>query len=221
MIRKFLLAFALAAMGLFAAVPAASAVATPTPTVALPYATVFITTNITIVNVGGVVVIGGGGFLAGETINITVIYNGPSGLRSNAALRAAAAAGEFVGSTTADAQGNFSSNVLLRTTETGTATITATGVTSGRVVSTLITIIGQGETTPPGTTTAGSTVYVSYSTEPAAPGDGGSTDGSGLASTGASIAGPLTVGASALLAGLALLFFGTRLAIRRRRTAHH
>ncbi len=50
-----------------------------------------------------------------------------------------------------------------------------------------------------------------------APGDGDSGIGSGgLASTGASIAGPLTVGAGALLAGLALLFFGTRLATRRR-----
>lgn len=42
----------------------------------------------------------------------------------------------------------------------------------------------------------------------------------GLASTGASIAGPLTVGFGALIIGLAMLFFGTRLAIRRRATQH-
>lgn len=52
----------------------------------------------------------------------------------------------------------------------------------------------------------------------AAPGAGtaGSASGEPLASTGASVAGPLAVGAALLAAGLLMLFFGTRLVIRRR-----
>lgn len=211
MIRKIFLSVVLAAVGLFAAVPAASAA--PTPVVGVNYGTVNITTNITIVNNGGVVIIGGGGFLPGETINITITYNAPSGLRSNRALAAAAAA-ESGGTAVADAQGNFSSSVNL--TQPGVATITATGATSGRSVSTSVTVLGGGDSSPTGTTTAGSTAVVTYSTETVAPVAGGDGNGGGLASTGASIAGPLAVGGSALIAGLALLFFGSRLVIRRR-----
>lgn len=177
--------------------------------------------------------VSGGGMLPGEQVSISVIYSGPSGLRADRALRAATlkAAGTVV---TADANGNFSAGVAIDKGRTGT--IVATGLTSGNTVSFAISADGSvsgggsggggsgvdggnGQTTDQGTA-GGATTTVAYgedqstSSIAAAPVD--EANSGGLASTGASIAGPLTVGVGALVAGLALLFFGTRLAIRRR-----
>lgn len=213
MLRKFLLALALALVGLFAVAGVASAAPYPGPP--NPPG---VTVNQTIIVNGGVVIFAGGGFTPGETINITIIYNAaPSGLRANAALRLAAKAAESQ-TTTADASGNFTSGVRL--TQAGTATITATGLTSGKTFSTTVTVVAEGGNTSPGTTTvAGQTTAAGeVTTANAAPVTAGAdgTGGAGLASTGASVAGPLTIGAAALIAGLSLLFFGTRLAIRRK-----
>ena len=172
--------------------------------------------------------------LPGEQVSVTVVYSGPSGLRSNAALRAAVmeSAGTVV---TADANGNFSAGVTIDKGRNGT--IVATGLTSGHTVSFAISAnggvgggISGGGGTGSGTSNAqpttdqstgeGETTTVPYPTQAsteiiaAAPDDNGSAGG--LAYTGASIAGPLIVGVGALALGLAMLFFGTRLAIRRK-----
>lgn len=206
MLRRILLALGLALVGLFAVSGVASA--TPYPAPPGPPA---VTVNQTIIVNGGVVIFAGGGFTPGETINITIVYNAPpSGLRANAALRLAVKAAESQ-TTTADASGNFSSDVKL--TQTGTATITAVGLTSGKTVSLTVTVVAPGSSTTSETTTGGG-VVTTETTESLIAGAG--TDGSGLASTGASIAVPLTIGGSALIVGLAFLYFGTRLAIRRK-----
>ena len=215
-------ALVLAVVGLFAAIAPASAapVAAATTTAYPPVINVTVNVNITIIINGGVVIFSGGGFLGGEPIVINVNYGGPSGLRSNRALADVALEAAAGQTTRADASGHFSAGVQL--TQLGVATLTATGQTSGRTASLVVTVTQTGNPTDTaGTTTvAGSTVTTE---EGAANAPANGDNGAGLASTGASIAGPLTIGASALIAGLALLFFGTRLAIRRKRgtTAQH
>lgn len=155
--------------------------------------------------------VSGSGFLADEAIDITLTYGTPAGLRANKALRLAAAAAA-VETTTADSSGNFSTNVVL--TQVGTAIITATGESSGRTGSATVTVAPEGSITSDGTTVVETTTVAgagALETSTVA----GAADG-GLAFTGTSIAGPLTVGAVAVIAGLVLLFFGTRLAARRR-----
>ncbi len=205
MLRKIFIALVLSLVGLFGA----AGVATAAPG---DYGAVTIITNVTIVNIGGIVVIGGTGFTPGETINITIVYSAPSGLRSNNALRLAVRAAAAGQTTVADASGSFSIGVQL--TQVGVATITATGETSGTVVSTTVTVLAAGQTTPAGTTTVGASTVTATSEAAGAPTTGNASGG--LASTGASIAGPITVGVSALIAGLALLFFGSRLVSRRK-----
>jgi len=205
MIRKIFVIVPAILVGLFAVGGIASAAA-PYP----PPAPVSVTINVagdvngTInVIVGNTITFSGDGFDPLEGIGVDVFYSGPNGLRSNGALaRLASTHSE----TAADANGHFDNDVVLD--QTGTATLLATGHNSGKTSSLTVHVLAVGSTTAPGTTT------VAGGGSNAAAG----SDGSGLARTGASIAGPLAIGLVALFAGLALLFFGTR-GVRQRKSA--
>lgn len=148
----------------------------------------------------GPVDIAGVGMAAFEPVDLTTVYAGPSGLRFNKALPPVRSVAP-VTTVQADGSGHFAATVYR--TQFGVATVSATGRTSGHSLTVVLTL-GSGVTQPPGTTTI-------------APLEAsGSTSTGGLASTGVSIAGPLTVGAAGLAVGLGTLFFGTRLAIRRK-----
>jgi hypothetical protein len=136
----------LAAVALALGVPATAALAAPYP--APP-------TQVTVsdgtVSPGEPIVFSAtGGFIAGETIRITIRYlssaarplagRDASGHSTRLVLvglpeRAAAAL-----TTTADSNGGFSVNVTL--TAAGTARLTATGLTSDRSVSRIVTVLG-------------------------------------------------------------------------------
>ena len=196
MLRRSLAALAIALTGLV--VMSGTAMAAPT----YAPATLTITSE-----GGGVYTVTGGNFGTPEgsdsSVDVTVGYTAPSGLRHSAGLAQAAAAAMV--SIVPDADGNFSTTVNL--TQVGTAVVTAVGSPSGKTASASV-VVGSGTATT-------TTVVV---TGPAYVTPGGTYyDSSGsLASTGASIAGPIAIGAAALLAGLALLFFGTRGVIRRK-----
>ena len=140
----------------------------------------------------------GDGFLPGETVGVTATYGTPSGLRASRALATLSSPQRFTA--VADSNGHFSKSVSYD--QVGTITFVATGQTSGRTASTVVHVGAAGS--------------VSTTTVVAAADWSGSSDGvtGGLASTGASVAGPIAIGLGALLAGLALLFFGTRGVIR-------
>ena len=214
MLRKFLTTLAVTVLGLLAVTGVAQA-APPPPY--QPPPVVVVNVNITIIIVNGPFIFFGDGFQPGENIIITIFYNGPSGLRGTHAL--AAAAQSKVASAAADGNGHFETSLSLD--KVGTYTLTATGQSSGRSDSATIKVAATESDVAAGAT--GTT------TVPA--GGGGSSDGGGLAYTGqgsdgsaggslaytgTSVAGPIAIGAAALLAGLTLLFFGTR-GVRRRR----
>ena len=184
----------LAMGGAASAQPAVAYPPTPPPTV-------IINVNITIINNGTIIIFSGGGFDSLEDILISAFNTGiPSGLRSSPALSQMAAA---TISTTADAAGEFSVDVASLITAPGVWEVTATGLTSGKSGTATVTKVAA----------AGGPAYVT--------GGGGSSGSSysssdALASTGASVAGPIAIGAAALIAGLAMLFFGTRGVIRRK-----
>ena len=186
---------AVAIVGLLAfggASPAAAATPPPPyPPTTTPPGAVFVTVNINIVIINnGTIIFSGGGFDALEQLGITVSFNGPSGLRASQV--AAEQVGEGYFEITADSAGSFSTPVTLN--QVGDWTLTATGLSSGKTASTTVTVQPVGYQATSGSTGSGAD----------------------LASTGASIAGPIAIGAAALLAGLALLFFGTRGVIRRK-----
>jgi hypothetical protein len=145
-----------------------------------------------------------------QSVSVTVSYGGPSGLRSSAGLSAASAAAAQTIST--DGNGNFS--VIYDLQQDGDVVVRAVGNSSGDDVTVVLPdppgVPGQGG----GTIDNSSSGYVSSS--------GYSSSGNvssgyaGLASTGASIGAPLAIGIVALLAGLTLLFFGTRGVLRRK-----
>lgn len=201
MLRKFSVTLLLAVLGLLAISRVASA-APPYP----PGPVGVLGVSSSTLDGPGPVDVTGSGMDPFEIVDVTITYSGPIGLRANKALLLANST-VVATSVKADATGHFSATVNL--TQNGTATITATGRTSGRSQS-IVVRVGP---VSPGTTTVepptGSVTAI-----PAAVGGSGGTGG--LASTGVSIAGPLTVGASALIVGLGLLFFGTRLVIRRK-----
>ena len=198
MLRRLLITSLLVLVGAHLSVTGAAALPYPAPVVPS------FSAGVGAVDPGGSVTLTASGFLPGETVDLTVEYAAPSGLRRNAALVQVAAAAAPAGQVTADASGAFTTSLTLD--RVGLATITATGRSSGFSVSTTVRV-GLAPQAPATTT-------------PAAAGSGtGSGTAAGaapLAWTGASLAGPLAVGAGLLAAGLLLLFFGTRLVIRRR-----
>jgi hypothetical protein len=188
MLRKFMSVLAMTVVAFAATAGVASAEPTPYPAPDVPVVAV----DDDSIPVGTDCVFSGDNFTPGEDIGIDVSYG--SGLRSSRS-RSLVAAAKFMDVVKADGAGSFSTTLTL--TQVGTATLTATGLTSGIVLSRKVTVFAAGTTASTGTAAV-------------------VDDGSGLAYTGASVAGPLTIGATALAAGLALLFFGSRLAIRRK-----
>jgi len=188
MLRKIMIAFALAALGLVAA----SGVATAYPADAVPAVAV----DDVLFAPGDSVEFSGVGFTPGETVDVQVTYG--AGLRAGQVGIASLKLAKLT--TVADSLGRFSTPITL--TQVGTATITATGLTSGVVLSKTVTITADG---------------LAYTGADGDDTDGGTTvTDDGLAYTGTSLAGPLAIGGGALVAGLVLLFFGTRMAIRRK-----
>lgn len=143
-----------------------------------------------------------------ETVAITVGYGSPSGLRSSAGLAAAAAAATTF-TVNPDGDGNFSATSTL--TQRGEVWVRAIGVQSGDDLTVTLVVPAQSGTG----STGGGGANQNYSSGYA--GGGNVSSGyAGLASTGASIGAPLAIGIVALLAGLTLLFFGTRGVLRRK-----
>ena len=204
MVRKMLSVLGIAFISLLAMGGVSSAAPAPVVYPAPPTVIVNVNINIIFIVNGGTVIFFGSGFDPLEGLDITVTYGPPSGLRSTPALAEAAAAKRLT--TQADSAGNFSTPVNL--TQVGTATLTATGQTSGKSASITVEVF-QNESDYTGVVTGGSSSGTWTGTS------GGSSSGA-LASTGASVAGPIAIGAAALFAGLAMLFFGTRGVIRRK-----
>ena len=142
-------------------------------------------------------------------------YGGPSGLRSSAGLSAATAAAAVTAEP--DADGNFS--VTYNLTQDGDVYVRAVGSPSGDDLTVFLAnppgVPGQTGSGYTGSGSgSGSGSNQNYSSGYAS-GDV-SSGYAGLASTGASIGAPLAIGIGALLAGLTLLFFGTRGVLRRK-----
>ena len=207
MMRKFFVIVSAILVGLFAAggVAAAARPYAPSPPVSVTINVGGDVNGNIIVIVGSTIIFSGDGFDPFEGIGNDVFYSGPSGLRSTGALARLSAPTHLV--TAGYANGHFDKEITLD--QVGTATLVATGHTSGKSASLTVHVLAVGSTTAPGTTTV--------------VGGGGSnvaagSDGSGLARTGTSIAGPLAICFVALFAGLTLLFFGTR-GVRQRKNA--
>ncbi len=153
--------------------------------------------------IGGEFIFSGDGFDAGEGIEILI--SGPSGLRSTRGLSQLNTAASAL-DTSADGNGTFATPLTLNSL--GITTITAVGRASGKSASLTVTVVAPGG--------EAGTIVAAVGTGTAAA-LGSSNDGD-LATTGASLAGPLAIGFVALFAGLALLFFGTS-GVRRRRAS--
>ena len=150
-----------------------------------------------------------------SSVSITVSYGGPSGLRSSAGLSAATAAAAVTAEP--DENGNFS--VTYNLTQDGDVYVRAVGSPSGDDLTVFLAnppgVPGQTGSGYTGSGSgSGSGSNQNYSSGYAS-GDV-SSGYAGLASTGASIGAPLAIGIGALLAGLTLLFFGTRGVLRRK-----
>lgn len=149
-----------------------------------------------------------------SSVSITVSYGGPSGLRSSAGLSAASAAAAF---TVEPVDGNFSYRYDL--TQDGDVYVRAVGSPSGDDLTAVLAdppgVPGQTGSGYTGSGSgSGSGSGQNYSSGYAS---GDMSSGyAGLAATGASIGAPLAIGIGALLAGLVLLFFGTRGVLRRK-----
>ncbi|WP_229783560.1 hypothetical protein [Pilimelia anulata] len=116
-------------------IPLLAMLAVATPAAATPYppAPPTATVNIGTVGSGGTVQFTATGFLGGEQVSVSVSYTGATlGLRLVSARR------DVVATVTADSGGTITLPLTLTTP--GTATITATGLTSGVTVSTTVTI---------------------------------------------------------------------------------
>lgn len=170
------------------------------------------------VNVGLNITITGQNFgdeVADSEVDLTIIYGAvPSGLRGSQALAQAAAVEESF-SVVPDENGNFEVERTLL--QYGPFVVVAEGVESDKVAGAGAAVYPAGSTT---TSYATTTVVAAGGGSGGSGGSGsnyssGSSDTS-LAYTGTSLAGPIVIGLAALLAGLALLFFGTRGVIRRK-----
>lgn len=151
---------------------------------------------------GETVIFSGSGFIVGETINITVIYNGtpPVGAGAGAGRVGAARTGVIVlnqkidGFTTkADANGSFSVSITLPAVA-GSYTLRAEGTQSGRVVESLVTVVASAAPGAGGTNTGGN---VAGGTNTGSNVTGGTNTGGNVAGgtkTGVNVAGGATTG---------------------------
>lgn len=89
---------------------------------------------------GGSVTFSGAGFIPGETIDVTVDYNNDPNVVAGAGVNGVIILNQRVSAftATADAEGNFSTQVTLG--EEGTYTLTAVGRESGRTVTATVTV---------------------------------------------------------------------------------
>lgn len=133
------------------------------------------------------------------SVTVTISYGTPSGLRSSAGLSAAAAV--QTDTVYPDGNGNFSK--VYERLQAGDVWVRAVGDQSGYD----LTVKLKAPKVSGGSNQNYSSGYASGDV---------SSGYAGLASTGASIGAPLAIGIGALLAGLTLLFFGTRGVLRRK-----
>lgn len=170
--------------------------------------------TLSVVSLGnGQYAVSGSGFgqdTADDYVTLTVSYTAPSGLRSNAALTAAAKDESYQHDL--DNDGNFAT--VVTATQTGDVTFRAVGFPSGEAVVGQVSLNAAVATT----TAGGSGVWVADSNGNSSSGwtDSVASSSGSLASTGASIVGPIAIGLAVLALGLLLLFFGTRGVIRRK-----
>ncbi|MBM9469119.1 hypothetical protein [Nakamurella leprariae] len=148
------------------------------------------TNNGTVIINNGTLIMGDG-FIANEPITVTVVY-------VNGDVETYAVAADNGGVV----------NFTVTPKHTGKTVVKVTGDKSGSWGSKTVYVEDETWTEVSSTTTA---AYVKGAS-------GTYASSSGLANTGASVAAPLAIGGTALVAGLGLLFFGTRGAIRRRGT---
>jgi hypothetical protein len=165
----------------------------PTSGVAIANGNVIVGVNDGVIIVNNGVIIAGNGYFKNEPITITAYQYGTNGAVNSIVV-------------TADEDGGWSWDWT--PSSAGTIVYEAVGQWSGYKGSTKVVVEGS-EGYDSGYYTAGTTTAY-YAA------DAGSTGSGSLASTGASIGAPLAIGGAALAGGLALLFFGTRGAIRRR-----
>jgi hypothetical protein len=192
MLRKLIVGFALAGLGLVAGGGVAAADPTNYPANEAPSVSV----SDADVAPGETVTFSGEGFTPGEAIRLEVL----------------GATGEVLDSflTEADEDGRFSEGVKL--TGVGVYTLRATGLESGNVASLTVTVAGVTDSNGGSNNNGSNNSGGSWSSND----NGGTSNEGDLAYTGTSLATPLAIGAGALVAGLLLLFFGTRMTIRRK-----
>lgn len=136
----------------------------------------------------------GEGFVAGENVTINIYYYGSDAVKTDTVVVVADADGKVRHETTPS--------------HAGKVVYQATGDTSGGSGEVVVSVTGTSSDN--GWAAVATTTVNGQNVVAVAP------NGSYLASTGASIAGPIAIGGAALVAGLGLLFFGTRGAIRRK-----
>src|SRR6478672_4512301 len=146
MLRKMLTTLAVTVVGLFSL----SGVAAATGDYGSDAITVNI--NVTIIIVNGPFIFFGDGFTPGETVIINIVNNeAPNGLRSTSGLANAASAKADT-SAVANSAGHFDAELTIDTP--GLWTISATGQTSGHVVSTTQRVYPEGTAAPTTTVAA-------------------------------------------------------------------
>ena len=156
---------------------------------------------------GATVTFGGSGFTPGEAIRVDVDYSNTPVVVPGTGVNGVIILAEVINSftTTADAQGVFSTPVTLG--EAGTYTLTATGLTSGKTI------------------TSSVSVDPAFANDGSGAGDGGSGDGSGAGNGGSDDADLANTGAdSAMLlwgaAGIVAVGAGVAsVAVARRKNA--
>jgi hypothetical protein len=180
---------------LAAAVTISAAIAAPGVAVAEPYpaGAVQLTTSAGTVAPGGAVDLNGTGYGANEDVDIDVVYAEALGRLGRSAPRAGALF-DIVATVGTNADGDWSTSITL--TQTGVATITATGQESGVSDTVTVTVAGDLPLTD----------------------DEG--DGGDLPITGSSLTTAIVVGSLAVIAGALLLWLPIA-ARRRGRHAEH
>jgi LPXTG-motif cell wall-anchored protein len=151
MLRQFAGATAAGLIALALSPTVASAASTPSPTPGYPAGSTPLVVSPATVPVGGAVTLTGSGYTAGEPIDITVTYgpaahamgsghtSGSIALAAFSVPRAVSAQPAVIAQTAADAAGSFQQQVRLTTA--GTATITASGMTSGLALTSVVTVL--------------------------------------------------------------------------------
>lgn len=139
-----------------------------------------------------------------DQVVVSVRYPGPPALRSGSAFLSAKA--DYSYTFTPGDAGEFSGSLPILVD--GDIYFSAVGYPSGDAVAV---VLADPPGVPGSTDGAGADGYASGGYQNSGTGTNGGTNSStGLAYTGAGIGTPLAIGAAALVAGLALLFFGTR-----------